>query len=130
MDKNELKQRIEQVAVIKDLSPKKDPTIRLNDGVDECVRAGDDWVEINSKYNPTLGFEFIKLKEQHRLCELNCGDIVSNQVIEKRLCTSPETHWRTRCANCKRYVSPEDGTMVTQHEIQSITWRYYYRKNK
>lgn len=126
MDKKQLKEFIQTVAEIKELTPKKDPNIRLNDGEDESVRVGNEWVEINSKQNPTLGFKFIKLKEQHRLCELGCGDIVPNQIVERRLAFTPERHWRTRCQNCGCYVSPDGkGFIEGGHQVAAAYLRHF-----
>lgn len=126
MEKKQLKDFIESVAEIKELAPKKDPKIRLDDGVNELVRHGDEWVEINSKENPTLGFKFIKLKDKHQSCELGCGDIVTNQVIERRLALTPEKHWRTRCQNCGCYLSPDgQGFLEGGHQIQAAYVKYF-----
>ena len=126
MDKNQLKELIKQVAEIEELKPKKDPAIRLDDNAEDIIRIGDEWVEITAKSNPTLGYKFIKLKDQHRLCELGCGDIVSNQVIERRLCFTPEKHWRTRCNNCGCYVSPDgQGFIEGGHQIATAFLRYF-----
>jgi hypothetical protein len=130
MDKKELKKRIEQVAIIKDLSPKKDPNVRLNDGVDEHVRNGDEWVEINSKFNPTLGFQFIKLKEQHRSCEIGCGKIVTDQIIERRLAFTPEKHWRTRCNSCGLYVSPDGQGFIEGGHAAAAAFLRHFNKLK
>ena len=126
MDKNTLKELIKQVADIQELTPKKDPKIRLDDGVDEEVRVGNEWVEINSKINPTLGFKFIKLKEQPRLCQLGCGEVVVNQVVERRLAHTPQKHWRTRCQTCGCYVSPDGvGFIDGGHKIAAAYLRYF-----
>lgn len=126
MEKKQLKDFIESVAEIKELSPKKDPAIRLDDGVDELVRYGNEWVELNSKANPTLGFKFIKLKDKHQACELGCGDIVTNQVIERRLAFTPQKHWRTRCQNCGCYVSPDGlGFIDGSHQVAAAFIRHF-----
>lgn len=126
MDNKQLKEFIKQVAEIEELKPKKDPTIRLDDDAEDLVRLGNEWVEVTAKSNPTLGFKFIKLKETHKVCELGCGDIVTNQVIEWRLAMSPEKHWRTRCNNCACYVSPDGkGFIQGGHAIAAAYARYF-----
>lgn len=126
MNNKQLKEFVQSVAEIKELTPKKDPSIRLDDNAEELVRVGDEWFEITAKSNPTLGFKFIKLKEQHRACELGCGDIVANQKIEKRLAFTPEKHWRTRCANCGCYVSPDgEGFIEGGHQIAAAYLRHF-----
>ncbi len=59
--------------------------------------------------NPTLGFAIKRMKPNSRLCELGCGEVVNNQVIEIKKHHSPVTHWRTKCVNCNCVLSP-DGT--------------------
>lgn len=56
--------------------------------------------------NPTLGFRIKRIRNQSRLCEIGCGDIVDYQVVEYRFGTSPAPHWKTRCANCQKYLHP------------------------
>jgi hypothetical protein len=126
MENKQFKDFVQSVAEIKDLSPKKDPNVRLDADAEEKVRIGDEWIEITAKSNPTLGFKFIKLKEQHRACQLGCGDSVVNQVVEKRLAHTPEKHWRTRCANCGCYVSPDGlGFIEGSHQIQAAYLRHF-----
>lgn len=126
MDKNELKEFIKQVAEIEELTPKKDPGIRLDDNAEDIVRVGDEWIELTAKSNPTLGYKFIKLKEQHKLCELGCGDVVPNQKIEKRLCHHPVRHWRTKCSACGCFVSPDgEGFIKGSHAIQGAYLKYF-----
>lgn len=126
MDKKQIKEFIKQVAIIEEQKPKKDPNIRLDDDAEDLVRIGNEWVEVTAKSNPTLGFKFIKLKETHKVCELGCGDIVTNQVIEKRLCLTPEKHWRTKCNNCGCFVSPDGESFIEGgHQIQAAYIRHF-----
>lgn len=133
MDKHELKQRIQEVAIIKELKPTKSPQHNrlAKEIVTELDEDGNEIeVEREVTENPTLGFELVALKEQHRLCELGCGNVVSNQVIETRLLQMPEKHWRTKCVNCGLHRSPIDGTMIDRTQIQNVFWKYFYHKNK
>jgi len=126
MKKELFKSFIEQVAEIKELTPKKDPNIRQSEELEDQVRVGDEWIPLTNKSNPTLGFKVVKLKEQHRLCELGCGDIVSNQVIERRLAHTPQKHWRTRCNNCGCYVSPDGkGFIEGAHQVQAAYLKHF-----
>jgi hypothetical protein len=126
MENKQFKDFVQSVAEIKDLSPKKDPNIRLDADAEETVRRGNEWVELTAKSNPTLGFKFIKLKEQHRLCELGCGDIVANQVVEKRMAFTPKPHWRTRCQNCGCYLSPDgEGFIEGGHKAAAAFTRFH-----
>lgn len=38
-------------------------------------------------------------------CE-DCGKLVNNRIIEKRMSHSPVPHYRTRCQNCKLIYNP------------------------
>ena len=126
MDKKKFVDFIESVAEVKHLKPATSPSIRLDDTHQNDVKVGDEWIHINKDTNPTLGIKFVKLKPQHRLCELGCGDVVSNQVVEKRLSTHPKPHWRTRCTNCECFVSPDGvGFIKGGHQIQSAYMRYF-----
>lgn len=126
MDKKKLKEFIKEVAEIEELKPKKDRAVRLDDDALDVVKVDNEWVEITAKSNPTLGFKFKKLKDKNATCELGCGDIVTNQLIEKRLSHTPMPHWRTRCNNCGHYVSPDGvGFIQGAHEIQSAYVRFF-----
>lgn len=130
MKKEDLKEFIKSVAEIEELKPKKDPNIRLDDDAEDIVRVGDEWVELTAKSNPTLGFKFIKLKDRHAVCELGCGDIVSNQVIEKRFNRTPEPHWRVKCMNCSCYVSPDGKGFIESPTMVSAAYiKYFNEKN-
>lgn len=134
MDKNKLKQWIKTVAEIRDIKPTR--TAQHSRLATEIIVEFDEdgeayEVEQEITENPTLGFELVKIKEKHRLCDLGCGKIVTDQVIEKRLCFSPERHWRTRCATCGNYKHPEDGSLVEGgHKIAAIFYHYFRDKNK
>ena len=129
MDKEKLKEFVLQVAEIKELKPVTTPTMRLDDTHQNDVRVGDEWVHINKDTNPTLGYKFVKLKDNYRACELDCGKIVNNQVIEKRLATHPELHWRTRCKNCGSFIGPDGESLIEGgHNIQAAFMNYFKSK--
>ena len=128
MDKNEFRARLEAVAVIKDKKPPRSPNSRpAIEYITEIDELGEEYQRaVEIKDNPTLGFELIKLKEQHRLCELGCGDVVTNQVIERRHCESPKPHWRTRCGACNAFVSPTGEEFIRGgHAIQQAYLRFF-----
>lgn len=112
MDKKQFRDFLESVAEIKELKPVSTPNIRLDENCEDIVRMGDQWVEINAKVNPTLGIKFLKLKPIYRVCELGCGDIVENQIIEKKLHAYPEPHWRTSCKNCNHTLAPDGNGFI------------------
>jgi len=104
MDNKLLKEFIASVADIKELKPVTDGSRPPEDGT-QVVYQGQ-WIEIDRKNNPSLGFKFIRLKPVQRLCQLGCGDIVPDQVIERRHVQYPHPHWKTRCATCHKYLMP------------------------
>jgi hypothetical protein len=129
MDNNKLKEWIKTVAEIRDIKPAKSPThnrlpVQIITEVDEFGEEHTTVREVTE--NKTLGFTLVKLKDTHRLCEMGCGDIVTNQVIERRLCLNPESHWRTRCANCGVYASPDgQGFIEGGHAVAAAFMRYF-----
>jgi len=128
MDPKELRQKLEQVAELKDRKPLRSanhrPAIEYITEVDED---GEEYqIPVEIKDNPTLGYELVKVKEQHRLCELGCGEVVTNQIIELRFVRTPQPHWRTRCRNCDCYVSPDGkGFIKGSHTVQNAYGRYF-----
>jgi hypothetical protein len=68
---------------------------------------------VEAEPNPSLpGLKWMSLKPVERLCQLGCGDSVIDQRIERRLAFTPTRHWKTRCANCQKYVHPDGGSLV------------------
>jgi hypothetical protein len=127
MDKKEFKDRIAELAEIQDLKPAKVASIRLDETDQNDVRTNDgEWLHINQEVNPTLGFKFIKLKDQSRDCQLGCGDVVINQVVEQRLAFTPQKHWRTKCVTCGCFVSPDgQGFIEGGHQIQAAYMKHF-----
>lgn len=126
MDPKCFKNRLEELAEIKPIKPAKthEPA-ELNQAV-----INGETVTLTNQFNPTLGFELLKVKTTSRLCELGCGCIVENQVIERRLCTQPEKHWRIRC-NCGNYVNPKgDGFVKGGSQIAAAFISYFNENNK
>lgn len=92
MDKNKLEDFIKSVSIVKEYKAKP--------GAD-------------NNPNPSLpGLKWIGLKPVERPCELGCGDLVTDQKIERRLAFTPTKHWKTRCANCQKYVHPDGVSLV------------------
>jgi hypothetical protein len=113
MDKKQFRNKLEEIAIIKDRKPVRTPQHHrwAKEKVIEIDELTGEEIEVEKEIteNPTLGIELVRIKEIVKLCELGCGKVVADQVIEKRYCFSPERHWRTKCQNCGSYVSP-DGT--------------------
>lgn len=135
MEEKQLRQFLEEVAVVIDANiatqtgqlskrkAKKKPRITteiiINDDGEE------EEVEIEEPdYNPTLGYRIAGLKPQYRSCELGCGDIVPNQIIEKRMSLTPVKHWKTHCKTCHKTQGP-DGTMMSSPQAQQAFSKWF-----
>ena len=133
MDPKIFKEQLEQLAEIRDRKPVRNsgqrPAIEYITEIDEF---GEEYsVPVEIKHNDTLGFELVKLRDQHKICELGCGDVVTNQVIQKRLCSSPKPHWRTRCDNCSGWQNPTStGIIKGAHAIQNAYVEFFNLNKK
>jgi hypothetical protein len=138
MDEKQLKQFLEQVAHVVDsncIGPNGRISKRLLNKQSQVMTeiitnefGDEEEVEIQTTdYNETLGYAIIGLKENYRLCEIGCGEIVSNQVIEKRLVTTPTKHWRTHCKACHKTRGP-DGIMMTSPQAQQAFSKWFNSK--
>jgi hypothetical protein len=128
MNPKEFRQRLEELAVLKDRKPIKSPNYRpAIEYITEVDEDGEEYqVPVQITENPTLGFDLIKVKEQHKVCELGCGEVVTDQIIEKRHAMTPKPHWRTRCKNCDCYVSPDGlGFIKGSHAVQNAYARHF-----
>jgi hypothetical protein len=129
MDKNKFKQLLEQVAEVETLTPK---FTKSQAGLDEdelaVVNFDGEWVRLDMDYNPTLGFKMIKLKDKLRPCDLSCGDVVPNQIIEKRHYKHPYSHWRTYCKTCAKYVSPDGKSFISGGFAINYAFENYHKK--
>jgi hypothetical protein len=127
MDQKLFKEFIQSVAVIKEQEP--EIVVQAQQDLDlEDEEDAVESVEPNSEYNPTLGFKFISLKPQHRACELGCGNIVADQLLEKRFHIYPVKHWRTRCTTCDHYVGPEGKTFIKGGGASQAAYARYFRE--
>ena len=127
MDKDEFKQRVSELAEIKDIKPAKSGAHNrfTTEIVIETDEFGEEYeVEREITDNPTLGFALVKLKPIEKPCQLGCGRIVEDQIIEQRMAVTPFKHYRTRCKNCARFLSP-NGSFVNGHQIvhEYIVWK-------
>jgi hypothetical protein len=132
MKNQDIKQFIESVAIIdkkkKWAKPKRVKQIIENEfGEEEIIEV----IETSADENKTLPMEITKLKPVNRLCDLGCGEIVTDQIVERRLVLTPEKHWRTHCRNCSAFVHPDGITLIKgAHRIQSIFYAYFTERNK
>lgn len=130
MDKKSIREFLETVGEIKDLTPTTNPGIRLDPDSKDVVKYNGDWVEIKAKDNPTLGFKFIKLKPVARDCQLGCGKKCEDQVIEHKVYTYPQVHWRTYCKSCQHTVSPDGQTMLRGPMVIQKAFCAWFSANK
>lgn len=78
----------------------------------------------------SLGIEIKKLKPRLAECELGCGKIVKDQIIEKQLMTYPIKHTRIRCADCCRCPHPNGEGFIHQNSFQSEFKKFLDKKDK
>jgi PHP family Zn ribbon phosphoesterase len=128
MDPKEFRSRLDELAVIKETKPKSKPKMIKEMHVDEF---GEEYtIEVPEwTHNPTIPYKLEKIKPKSQACVLGCGNIVENQVVERRLALTPQKHWRTRCQNCTRYVHPTgNGFIEDSHQIASEYIKYFRDK--
>jgi len=131
MDKEKFKQLVKSVAEIKEEKPTRTASSGrlLKEWVTETDPATGEEYQVEREIplvNSTLGFTLVKLKPVPRLCELGCGDIVCDQVVERRFGETPKPHWKTRCKNCGCYLTPDgEGFVEGGHAIQSLYHRHF-----
>ncbi len=130
MDKNEFRRRLEQLAELRDRRPAKSPTHNrlVKETVTEIDELTGEEIEVEREItvNDTLGFDLVKIRDRVAVCELGCGDLVANQVIETKLVEYPKRHWRTRCKNCDCFVSPDgQGFIRGGTHIQGAFVQYF-----
>jgi len=143
MDKNKLRELIEQVAIIKDVGTDVGPSgipltgvrkARPKKIIETVINEFGEEKQIEVEMvtsNSTLGYIIDELKDNYRLCELGCGEMVNNQQIYKRLVHTPENHWRTQCVNCKKVIGP-DGELIygTLNVQRAFSAHFSAKQNK
>jgi len=99
-----------------------------NEDINEFVESV---AKVKYDKNSTVGFELVKLKDRSHVCQMGCGNIVTNQVIERKRAFTPQPHWRTHCKNCQAFLHPDGVNIVKgSHKIQSIFMAYFNERNK
>jgi len=127
MDKEKLKEFLNEVGVVKELRPVCKGE-RPADSVTEVVYKGKR-ITVSREENETLGFALQKLKKVKRECTMGCGKMVENQVVERRMAFTPEPHWRTRCSNCSKFLHPDGITLIEgAHLVQAAFLTYFKKK--
>jgi len=127
IDKQKLRELIEQVAEIEDVSPRSTTDVRYPEVDDNEIIIDGEEVVLNKQFNPTLGFELLKLKPVERLCELGCGKIIPDQKIERRFYTTPARHWRTKCVACGLWELPDKTGFVDSRSCQNAHVVFFHQ---
>jgi hypothetical protein len=134
MDKKLFETLIEQVADIEYQQHKisKRDFVKADDEFDDYEEEEEEYEPSDEEriaINQTKNFILKNLKPVARECSLGCGDMVINQRVESKYYSNPIPHWRTKCINCKCYVSPDGKGFVegTNASIAAFD-RYYGRK--
>ena len=143
MDKKKINEILDQLVVwepqervddrmhIRDREQTKRQLFSLGYGEEEIDEALDEITHdsrmVVNGINITIPKKIKSIKHQPKLCELNCGQMLINQKIERSYHSWPEPHWRTKCTNCQHYLHPEGDRLVKGvHEFKS----YYQRKKR
>lgn len=129
MKTNELKEFLTSIGEIEDLTPKTSPEVRQGDEVNE-VKYQTEFIEINRHHNPSLGFKLKKLNDHVQACEIGCGKIVANQVIEYRFVNPDEKRFRIKCTNCGKYKHPERDGIIEQSALVQTVFANYRKSLK
>lgn len=129
MDHNEFQQRLAEFAEIKKVKPPKNPGIRESQEPEDMFRHGHQF-QLTKDLNPTWALEIKKMKPIKRQCQ-HCDLIVTNQIINKRLLTFPEPHWRETCNACRRVRDPNTGEFsIKDIQAPAFFMSYFNAKNK
>jgi hypothetical protein len=129
MDKKEFETRLAQLVDFEYVVPKVLRDEKLDGDAHQQVFYEGTSIEIDRDHNPTLGIRITKLKPKYAACELGCGDVVANQVIQKMYNRTLVDHWRTKCATCGKYVHPSgEGFIKSDGTSVSTDFSNHFRK--
>ena len=78
----------------------------------------------------SLDIEIEKLKPRFAECELGCGEMVKNQVIESYRMTFPVDHMRIRCVNCRMCKHPNGKELIHQNSFQAEYKKFLTNRDK
>lgn len=129
MDPNEFNTKLAEIATVKTIKPARHNGDRANEEITQAKINGE-LITITQQYNPTLGIELVKLKPVAKLCELGCGKIVDNQVIEKRVSHYPAPHWKTKCVNCGCWLAPNGVDLLENSSKAQAAFLWHLRDKK
>lgn len=129
MKSQQIKEFLMSVGEIELLTPKSSPEIRQGDERNE-VKFQDEFIEIHKKHNPSLGFKIKKINDHIELCQIGCGQIVTNQRIEYRAAHPDEPNWRVKCANCGKYKHPSEPGIIENKSMMPTIFAEYRKSLK
>jgi hypothetical protein len=141
MDAKKLKELVKQVAVVLDSNqigpngnvlakpkPKYKKIVRI---VENEFGDQEELVEEESNVNETLPWILKELKPIEKLCEIGCGKIIADQIVDKKFYHSPVPHWRTSCRKCQKAVGPKGELITGSVHIQNAYFKHFnYGKDK
>jgi hypothetical protein len=138
MDAKKFRAFLDEVAVVKevgvDIGPNgcaKKKKTKIITEIIENEFGDEEEVEVEIDVcttNPTMPCVIAELKARHAICELGCGEIVTNQIIQTKMIQTPEWHWRTTCKNCNKTVGPDGELIFGQMAAQNAFSKWFKDK--
>lgn len=126
MDPKEFKQKLEQFAELEVIKARVLPQRSPEETV-SVWRNGEE-VVIEDDNNHTLMYRVKALKQEPRACE-DCGKIVLNRVVVKKLLSFPIKHWRNHCNNCNSTQDPRTGQYKLKGAASNNAWTQFLKAN-
>lgn len=141
MDKNKIAEILDQLVEWQEPKPMDDKMVMQDinatrrhlrklghdeDAIEEVLKQiEEDSSMIVDGVNITIPKRIKRRKPQAKLCELGCGKIAVDQVVEISYHTTPYKHKRERCKFCQ-YYKLEDGTFARNAQQM----QFFLTKNK
>jgi len=124
MDPKEFKQRLEQFAELEIIKARALPQRSPEETV--TIWRNGEQVAIDDDNNPTLTYKVKSLKQESQPCD-DCGKIVLNRVVVKKLLTYPIKHWRNHCNNCNSTQDPRTGEYRLKGAASNNAWTRFLK---
>jgi recombinational DNA repair protein RecR len=121
MEQNKFITKLQELANICKVKPPAHGNMRSASKDNEIFRNGK-IITIKKNDNSTLNWAIKDVKHTAKSCE-DCGRQVVNRRIWRRICYSPDRHWRTTCSICKLTQHPESGKYVVPNNIVVTVFR-------
>jgi hypothetical protein len=126
MDSKEFKQRLEEFAELEIIKARALPQRSPEETV--TVWRNGEQVAIEDDNNPTLMYRVKKLKQDKTAC-VDCGKLVVNRVVVKKLLTFPIRHWRNHCNHCNSTQDPRTGEYKLKGAASNNAWTQFLKAN-